>query len=183
LANPGDYVDTSGNVANLRLRTSASTISTVNTRDWDFGFVSIRYIGTPFSGSLDLSNQDVTWTNVNPDNPLDNTGKGLICTVSSNGSWSITVTASSGDTEEGKLWSVANSQAYDGTFKYTSTGADGPTYQGSDTSFTTSGTNVANYSAPETAWPITVSYTLGKPTWATLSGSYTSTHTYTLLAL
>ena len=184
LANPTDYVDTTGNVANLRLRTSLSTDTTAgDTRDWDFGFVSIRYIGTPsFGGSLTLSGQSVTWTNVNPDNEPNNAGKGLVCTVSANGSWSITVTTTSGDTTYGKLWSVDNSMVYGGTFTYTSTGAAGPTYQGS-TDFTTGGTNVANYSAPETAWPITVSYTLGTITWATLSGSYTSTHTYTLLAL
>ena len=181
--NPEDNVNTETDLMNLRLRTSTSTAVASVTRDWDFAFVSVRWIGSlnP-TGSLTLSGQDVTWINVNPDNPPNNTGKGLTCTVSSNGSWSITVTASSGDAQ-GRLWSAARSLAYNGTFEYTSTGAAGPTYQDSATSFTASGTNIANYTTPVTGWPITVSYTLGTPTWATLSGSYTSTHTYTLLAL
>jgi hypothetical protein len=181
--NPEDSIDTTNNRANLRLRTSASATTGSLTRDWDSAFVSIRWIGSLSpTGSLTLSGQSVTWTNVNPENPPNNTGKGLTCTVSCNTSWSVTVTTSSGD-PQGQLWSAANSMAYGGTFKYTSTGAAGPTYQGSATSFTTSGTNVANYSTPVTFWPITVSYALGTITWTTLKGSYTSNHTYTLLAL
>jgi hypothetical protein len=134
------------------------------------------------SCSLTLSGQEVTWVNVNPDNPPDNTGKGLTCTVTGNVGWSVTVATSSGDVD-GRLWSAANSKAYDGTFKYTSTGAAGPTYQGSATSFTTTGTDVASYTEPVIAWPITVPDTMGTPTWATLSGGYTCTHTYTILAL
>jgi len=181
--NPEDSIDTTNNRANLRLRTSASATIGSLTRDWDFAFVSFRWIGSLSpTGSLTLSGQSVTWTNVNQDNPPNNTGKGLTCTVSCNTTWSVTVTTSSGD-PQGQLWSAANSLAYGGTFKYTSTGAAGPTYQGSATSFTTSGTNVANYSTPVTFWPITVSYALGTITWTTLKGSYTSNHTYTLLAL
>jgi hypothetical protein len=181
--NPEDSIDTTNNRANLRLRTSASSTIGHLTRDWDFAFVSIRWIGSLSpTGSLTLSGQSVTWTNVNQDNPPNNTGKGLTCTVSCNTTWSVTVTTSSGD-PQGQLWSAANSLAYGGTFKYTSTGAAGPTYQGSATSFTTSGTNIANYTTPVTFWPITASYTLGTITWTTLKGSYTSTHTYTLLAL
>jgi hypothetical protein len=136
-----------------------------------------------FQGSLTLSGVNVTWTNVNPDNPPDNTGKGLTCTVTTNGGWQVKVATSSGDSQ-GRLWSAANSLHYDGTFTYTSSGAAGPTYQTTPTSFTTSpGTNVANYTSAVTNWDISVSYTLGVPTWVTLAGTYTATHTYTLSAL
>ncbi len=110
--NPEDYVNTETDLMNLRLRTSASTAAASVTRDWNFAFVSIRWIGSVNpTGSLTLSDQSVTWTDVSPDNPPDNTGKGLKCTVSSNASWSVIVTASSGDAQ-GNLWSAANSLAY-----------------------------------------------------------------------
>ncbi len=49
MVNPEDLVDTANNLVNLRLRTSASTKTTAPTdRDWDFAFVSIRWVaGTP----------------------------------------------------------------------------------------------------------------------------------------
>lgn len=138
---------------------------------------------TAFQGSLTLSGTNVTWNNVNPDNPPDNTGKGLTCTVTANGSWAVTVTASSGDAE-GRMWNAAESAYYDGSFTYTSSGALGPTYQTSATSFTVSpGTNVANWTTAVSNWNITVDYTLGAPTWATLKGNYSATHTYTLSPL
>ncbi len=45
--NPTDHVDLDNNVVTLRLRTSASTITSTVTRDWDFAFASIRYINIP----------------------------------------------------------------------------------------------------------------------------------------
>jgi hypothetical protein len=45
--NPTDHVDLDNNVVTLMLRTSASTITSTVTRDWDFAFASIRYINIP----------------------------------------------------------------------------------------------------------------------------------------
>ncbi len=42
--NPDDYIDTTNNIANMRLRTSASTVTSAVTRDWDFAFLSIRWV-------------------------------------------------------------------------------------------------------------------------------------------
>lgn len=42
---PEDYINNFTGTANIRLRTSASTATGAITRDWDFAFVSIRYIG------------------------------------------------------------------------------------------------------------------------------------------
>jgi hypothetical protein len=42
--NPEDYIDTVNNRGNLRLRTSASTATATTTREWDFAFMSIRWV-------------------------------------------------------------------------------------------------------------------------------------------
>lgn len=50
---PEDYINTSENRMNLRLRTSASTNVTAGvTRDWDFAMMSIRYVNEPSRRTL-----------------------------------------------------------------------------------------------------------------------------------
>ncbi len=165
--------------ANYYFRLYDTTASAEVAKDSGKNYPSLSY---SFEGDLTLSAQNVTWSGVNPDNPPNNTGKGLTCTINTNGSWSVTITTSSGDAQ-GRLWCTANSLYYNGTFTYTSSGSAGPTYQTSPTSFTTSGTNFANYATKVSSFGMSSAYALGTPTWATKTGSYTATHTYTLMAL
>ncbi|MDD5730496.1 MAG: C25 family cysteine peptidase [Candidatus Omnitrophica bacterium] len=51
-SNSPDFIDSTNNLGNLRLRTSVSTATATVTRDWDFALMSIRWVEEPIHTSI-----------------------------------------------------------------------------------------------------------------------------------
>ncbi|MCS7201155.1 MAG: hypothetical protein NZ822_03355, partial [Patescibacteria group bacterium] len=92
--NADDRVDTVNNRANLRLRTSVSTLTTSATSDWDFAMMSIRWVEVPSPPSstisCNFSTSSTSFINLSPSN-VSTSSPDITITVTSSANFQISV--------------------------------------------------------------------------------------------